>query len=535
MQARQERRLEHRSPVLRLVRLLAILGFAVVVGVAALLFGRGLAAGDPFVSIDLLRLGVLALLVAVGWDAGKRTLTRNERIETDLLLTTVPGREVALGLCWYALGRAAMRSGPSILATAIGFAVGTGSITGGLTVAVAGGGLVAVGVIGGVWVAFVALYVGTRSPRARRYKNPLALVGALALVGVWIGLIAGSFDGAASTADVRVDASAVAPTWIVDLAFLGTAGAGDASRGLAALGALAVAVPVLGGLTVSTATRVWTTDAVESTARRGSHLRIGEGPADRLFGASVSRPTLAVARKRWLQERRVPYGVMVGLYTVMFVPLVVVPFVTGGRVPPVIPVFAATVCALTAGLAFGVGVINVEYPGLPGTLTATTATHFVGGTVLAGSAVGIPATALAAILTGVAGPIGAVETAVVAAMGATLCLFSVCVATLVGLTVPYDAHQPVGLPYTDATVYTEVGTMGFVRMGAVLVAVASVALVPIVVYSPFVFEPIGTATGLPDSVVRMGSLLAATGLALGLSRLAYDRSLRRYGRYRLEE
>ncbi|MFD1570422.1 hypothetical protein [Halorubrum laminariae] len=527
---RSRRQLAH-SSVLRALVVLVVVGLAIGSGIAAYGFGTMVRSGQATLPLDTLYLvatgGVLAVLVGIV----QRTSRLAERLNTDHLLTTVSARAVVLGVVLAVARRTAVRIAPTAVSVTVGFAVGVGSPVTVLTLLVAVAGLFALTALVGVCLSFAIELLTTRSPRFRRYKNVFVVIGFFLVIVGWstVGgdLLTGGVLGRLG--------SAMPPAWFVDLGLLGSpAGPEGWLRGLGALALVVTGLPVLTVVTTVLATRVWETEPVSAAVLHRSRSLVGAGLAERLFAGHVSRPVLTVARKRWLQERRVPQALLMVGYLPLIVLFVLFPALAAGGAL-LAPILFAFLFATGTGFAFGMQPISTEYSSLPMTLTTITGDQFVRGTMLSGVAIGTPVTTLGTLLlaTQAGSPVGNLEAVALGLTGGVLSICGVAVAAVIGMRVSSRELVPAPVPLTSVTMYAEVGSAGFLRMGSLLGLLALVCLPAVCGYLPVVFESGSTMVGVPSVVVRVGSLVVTTLLAGGISIITYQRAVRRFDQYTL--
>ncbi|MDL0126636.1 hypothetical protein [Halobacterium salinarum] len=484
---------------------------------------------DLTLPISTIQTAAVAGFLTLLWMAIQQTSSVNERLNTDHLLTTVSAPEAALGLLFTVYRQVAVPVFLPALAVAVGLALGTQTPVAALTIGVAVVGFVTLAALLGIVLSLGAKLATNRSPRLRRYKSYTYVLAFVLGFLVWTTVLQGPVSNQTAIEWLRV----VPLTWFVDLALfeLADVPAGQA-RSLGALGLTVVGLPSLTGATILLAERVWTADRVGESAIHRSRSLVGAGIAERVFAGWVSRPVLTVARKRWLQERRVPIGLLFQGYMLMLTPLVYLPIAAAGEVPGVSLIALAFLSAIGTALAFGAELLGTEYSSLPMTLTSVSGQHFIRGTVFAGVTITGPLTVLAILLLGLASPLGGVELLVIALVGVALIICSVTVSAMLGLDASYYAIRPEVIPFTSITAYTESG--GIFNWGKVFAVVGLVSLPACVVYgAAFVGGPVATALGAATPVVRIGSLVVTMLLAVAVGVFAYHRAVRAYNQYTL--
>ena len=488
---------------------------AAVVVLAVTAAAVGFEVGIPAVDVESLRAVVVAGTVSIGWSVYRQASNYTERVEPTLLLPAVSAATVSLGVAAATARSAVVSFLLPVAAYLGGVAVGAGSPTTalfGVTAVLSFGALLTAA---GVTLAFAShRLAGTR---VGQYDGLVFVV--LFLVGftLWLAVVRGPVETAALTGLL----SAVPVGWLVDLATLPTRP--DAQPRLAAFG-LAVTVGtacLLSVVSVRLGARVWTT-ATESTTTGHESKTVTDGRVPLPAG-----PAATVARKRWLQERRVPQGLYTASYTVFGVPAVILPAISARSVPAVSVLPFQTLCAGGAGLAFGTTVFAAEYDTLSATLTAVEPSAFVRGTVLAAV---VPSTAavVASVPVGLLGGVGVTDAVGLLVSGIAVCLFAAVAATAVGVGVSYDDFRSVPIPLVGVVAYTEVGLGGFLSM-AWVVALAGVVVAPatVVVSLAFLGDPRVTL------VVRVAGYAATVLLAAVGARVGYRRAVTRISNYRL--
>ena len=511
------------------VFLVVLLGLAGGLGWLAHALGRDITAGEPFPA-DLLSLAVSVAFLWMVWRSSKYTHVRFERLNPDLLLTTVPARTAALGLLGFVSARLLTTLAVPTLGIAVGTAVGLRSPTAVLTVtlAVACMGMVAAAL--GTTSRLAARLVALRFVRARYYRDLLVVFG-------WIPLVVGAMlleELSLSLAPLTGVFGSLPLAWFVDMALVGAVdGTGEAVRHtVGVFGLLATVVPVFAAGTTVLARRVWERDPASSTGSRGSHSLLEPGVVERVVGERIPRATYTVARERWLMERRVPRGLLSTGYALVFMGAVGFPLVAlaGGRA--VLLVYFAVTLGLAAGVAFGSDPIGTEYRTLPMLFTSVTGRQFVGGVLLAATVVGAPLVALVIVPLGVVGSVGVAQTALIALLGSVICPCTASVATMVGLGVERIEYAPVPFFFTEAPVYGELGATAFLRQGLVLAIGVLASLPAFVGTAPSVSERIA-ALGVPTASIQVGSLLLALLLAVAITRTAARIAVQRFRDYQL--
>lgn len=513
-----------------MLRVIALIVFSIGSGTGAYLIGQLVVRGDLTLPVSTIQTAAVVGFLTLLWMAIQRTSSVNERLNTDHLLTTVSAPEAALGLLVTIYRRVAVPVFLPGFAIAVGIVLGTQTPVTALTISVAVVGFVTLAALLGIVLSLATKLATSRSPRLRRYKNYIYILAFILGLHIWIIIVQNPVSDQAAIEWLR----AIPIAWFVDLALIGLTDipVGHA-RGLGALGVTVIGLPVLTGATIVLAERVWTANRVGESAIHRSRSLVGAGLAERVFAGWVSRPVLTVARKRWLQERRVPIGLLFqGYMLVLLTPLVFLPIFAAGEVPGVALVGLAFLSAIGTALAFGVELLGTEYSSLPMTLTTVSGRHFIRGTVFAGVTITGPLTMLAILLLGLGSPLSGVELLVMGLVGIALIICSITVSATLGLDASYYAFRPVAIPFTGITAYTESGSI--FKWGKVFAVVGLVCLPAYVVYgAAFVGGSVATALSASMPVVRIGALIFTGLLAVAIAVLAYQRAVTRFNEYRL--
>jgi len=127
------------------------------------------------------------------------------------------------------------------------------------------------------------------------------------------------------------------------------------------------------------------------------------------------------------------------------------------------PILFAFLFATGTGFAFGMQPISTEYSSLRMTLTTL-------GTLLLATRAGAPVGSLEAVAPGLSGGV--------------LSICGVAVAAVIGMRVSSRESVAAPVPLTSATMYAEVGSAGFLRMGSLLGLLGLVCLPAVCGYLP---------------------------------------------------
>lgn len=357
--------------------------------------------------------------------------------EREGLLTTIPARDAAAGVLLAECGRLLAIGIVPVVGIVIGFALGARSPLSAVVVPGAALGLLALGVTAGFALG-MALKLGFA--RSRFLASHKTAIGAVAFLVYMAIVFFPQFAGITGrTFDLYTVLGAVPTGWLADLALLGAPGASvSVARATLAAGMVLVGVPTFAGLSIRLADRYWHADAVhpedESDAVETSAI---DGTLMTVFEGIVSRPTLAVARKTWLRARRAPITLSYVLYPafVFLVPLRNA--VRTGTIPPTLPALVGIYGAWMTGAAFALNPIGDEAASLPVTLTASASgARLIQGKILPGVTIGVPATVVATIISGVLSPLDPVSVAGLVVAAVACCVGGAALAAGVGAAFP---------------------------------------------------------------------------------------------------
>lgn len=527
---RRSRRKHGHSSVFRAVIAVILIGIAVGSGFGAYILGIAVQRGQVVVPLETMRAAAAAVFLTLLIGVVSRTSRLRERINTDHLLTTVSASEVVLGVILAVASQIAIPISLIVVGVAVGFALGVGSLAGTFTIIIAVAGLFAFAATFGVGVSFLIKFIATRSPRFRRYRTALGFAAAfLVFAGYNIAQ-----EGAVPIDFLLRGLTAVPIAWFVDLGLLGISGV--QSSLLRSMGALVVVVggvPALVAVTTTLATWVWETEPVSATMLHRTHSLIGEGIAERLFAERVSRPVLTIARKRWLQERRIPVGLLMTGYVYILSMAVIIPAGVAGEIPGLSLVVLVYMFGAGTGLAFGLMVISTEYSSLSMTLTTVSGEQFIRGELLAGIAVSVPATAVVTALLAIISPLSALEMLLFVVCDVVLCICGAALALVIGMRVSHRILAPMPIPFTNAVGYDEYGYGSPIRAGLLLGLLALVCIPALGGYVVAFLDIHATVFGINIAAVRVWLLLLTIIVAIGVFPLAYRRAVRLYDQYEI--
>ncbi|WP_435360161.1 hypothetical protein [Haloarchaeobius sp. DFWS5] len=480
---------------------------------------------------DGLFAGIAAGSVGLCWHAARQTTSLLARLQTDLLLTAVTTRDIVLGMALVVAAELVVLLVVPAVGVAVGLVVHGQPSTTLLTIPLSVVGLVGLVTMAGVTVGF-AVALGVWSWRRRANRRTRRVVTGMAVLCLVVGVpVLGVGGWSVSRLVGWVDAHALPTAWFVDAALLGTSVVhATPSRTLAAVCLVGGGIPVLFAAALALASRTWNAPLDDRGSVESASAFGGTGLAVWLFGDRVTRPTLTVARRRWVQERRAPQGLLTAGYILLVLPIVFMPLLDTGTMPVVFVVVLAWLLAAGTGIAFGLQAFTVDYSTLSLTLTSVRAEQFVRGIVLAGVAVGAPVTVAVTAATGLTTAASVVEVVVLAALGLPLCICGSTLGAALGTRIPYDEFWPVPMPGVSKTVYSEMGVRSFLRLAALPVLLGLVCL-PALVATPTV---VAESLGVPVAVVRLVGLCSTAALAAAVSKAAFHRAVLTFERYEID-
>lgn len=513
----------------RPVVLVILVGIASALGWLGHSLGRDLTAGQPLPD-GVVSVFVSAAFIWMVWRSSKYTHIRFERLNPDLLLTTVPARAAALGLLGFVYARLLTTLVVPTLGIAVGTAIGVQSPMVALTVTLASACIAVLAAVLGTTSRLAARLVALRLVRARYYRDLLIVFG-------WIPLILGAMllqELSLSLVPVVGLLGALPLAWFVDFALIGASNntVGLLRQMLRVFVLLGTIVPLFIAATTIFARHIWEHDSTGPTGTRGSYSLLKTGVVERIIGERIPRAMYTVARERWLMERRVPQGLLSTGYALLFMGVVGFPVVALAGGTTSLLVFFAITLGLVTGVAFSSDPIGTEYRVLPMLFTAVTGRQFVGGSLLAATVVGIPLIILIIVPIGAVGPVGFGQMILIALLGSALCACTAAVATMVGLGVERFNYAPIPFFFTDVPIYAEVGAAAFLRHGLVLTIGVFASIPAFVGTSPPIYEAI-SAHGVPTVVVQFGALLLTLLLAAIITRTAFRAAVQRFQEYQL--
>lgn len=484
---------------------------------AAYVGGAGLRRGEVDAAVTVARYALAAVWVGVLGFAAFRTVARSDRLrgpQLDGLLTTIPHRDVAVGLVLAEVALVLGGIAVPVFAVAAAFGLGANSPASVPLVATAVFGPAALGLIAGFAVGMGANAVFVRSARLARHKLTLGVGLFVAYVLLLIT------ERIAAVVGPVVEAFRYSPIgWYADLALVTTV---PEANPLLATVAAALTIPAAVGLTALAARLAglyWYADPPDDGSGRA--VAAG-GAAERIVDAVLApvasrldRPTAAVARKNLRRSQRAPLKMVYVVYPAILLVQPVGDVAATGRVPASLVPATALYGAWATGAAFALNPLGDEGATLPTTLTApVSGRQVIDGYLLPGLLVGTPVAALGTLAVALASPLGTAA-AVAAALAAT---------ALCGAAAALAAAAGTAFPRFEAAHLFASRSAVVPSMWAFLAYSIGVSLIWIpgsIVGAPEVARRVGAATGLGSTGVVLAGLGLATLLAAVAGRAGY--------------
>lgn len=507
--------------------ILAVSGLFFLLPIAGLTFGayilgEGMRTGSIDHHLNALRTGIGAVMFFIAFVAGSRTVQSSGTIDRAAgILTAVPPRDAVVGLflteSFLFLGISAL----PILAIGSAFAVGASAPVSLITVVVAVLALLLMGVAVGYPLGLVVKIVFARSSFLAEHKSAIGVLAFMAYFGI---MLTNSYGVVLEPIVAIFKASPVG--WLIDLGLVGAPGVEiNGLRVAGAVGTVGIGVPLLIGVSIVLAERLWYADPVhpgDDDQKAGSSKGVSDRTtvtartpplSERMFGGVVSRPTLDIAQKNWVRARRAPLKLWYAAYPLLIVGFQIGPLLETGQLPEWLVLYIAVCGAWATGAAFALNPLGDEGAVLPLTLTSgVSGRQYLAGMVLSGVTPGVPVTVVATVGLGALSPLGVVEIAALAVLGAVLCAGASVLAAGIGTLYPKFEESRITRNRTavrPSIVAFLVYTIGLVGLGLPGV----VAQVPVVLRGG---GAVGTAllSGFPDVIAQAPGVLTALAEAI---------------------
>ncbi|WP_264555143.1 hypothetical protein [Halocatena marina] len=373
---------------------------------------------------------------------GNRVISQHSRIDSEeVVLTAVSARTAASGLVVAEIFRIlAYLAAPTIIISGL-FVYAFQTPASVVFVPLA----VVLFVVSSVVVAYACGFAGafllSRSRIVARYKTPIGI----SLIVLFFGGY--SVLQYAPTIDMGIDSGVLAwlpISWYGDLAVVGTA----ISQSWMRVGGVLITTAIIllgGGYAVERITSAFWFDAPiapssekKSTARK-TPMHSFWHPSD------LDAPTRSVAQVMLTRTWRNPSRISFALLPIFIAGSVLINASQFGLLFVVAPLIAAIVIPWTAGLLFGLNPLGDAGGVLPTVLTTRlTGIQFITGLTIPGRVIGLSATVVLTLATGVVSPYSLIERGGLLLLGITVVFLSVRLAPLVGLWFPRFSAISVG-------------------------------------------------------------------------------------------
>jgi ABC-2 type transport system permease protein len=346
---------------------------------------------------------------------------------TDGLLTTVPHRDAVTGIIVAEMAKIIGIPALFVLAAAVAFGIGAGSVISAVLFAISVLSLVLLGALFGFIIGFGVLNLLSRSSTLSRYRT---VIGGLLFIAYFVVIY--NMESVSAIEPVIRVISALPIGWFGDLALVAVVANASPVRAVGAVLIAMVGIPAAVVCCSWLAAQFWYTLPVEPAAEEDEPSKMGG-----MSVGSVPLPVMRIIRKAWVRARRSPIRLVYVLYP-LFVLFPFIDTIIGLQsVPPAAPPLIALYGAWATGSAFTLNPIGDEGDVLPITLTSSiNGRTFISALCLAGLTIGLPVTVIVVAVTGVLAslPIVSLVSAVVAA--AVLCVCATAIAAGAGTAFP---------------------------------------------------------------------------------------------------
>jgi hypothetical protein len=368
---------------------------------------------------------------------GLRVLTQTSDPDNlDGYLTTIPHRELFVGIGLVEAGGTLAYLGVPILLAAGGFAVGSGSPLVAVTILLAGLTAIAAGVATGFAVGFTVKNVAVRSALVARFR---VLIWSVIFIAYMWTFISGEADTLFEPA-LRLVARPPL-SWLGAFALLPLGAGASVVEGIVGFVVTVAATAVLAAVSAWLAGLLWYADGVSVS---GEAVGDGETSVETgLLGRIVGRRTAWVARTATTRARRAPLKLVFVAYPAFLLAPMVTEALETGTVPSTLPPTAALYCAWAGGAAFALNPLGDQGATLPVTATSgVPGKAFLRGLLLPGAALGGGSgMVLGGVLAALAGAVP-FRIVLVALSGAVLGTGAPALASGFGVVFPkYDASK----------------------------------------------------------------------------------------------
>ena len=424
-----------------IVGVIAGLFYSLVGSVVAFFLGSVLAE-EGLTTMTQPRLGALAGLVFGTFFASQRTVKRSGSLDAPgTVLTATSPAAVAVGIMGAEAVRGLLFLGVPAVVTVFAFGLGVGDPVAAIVLATVALCVLALAITIGFAFGMVFKYVSMRSEFVTRNRGKLGVVGTFVALGAYMFFL----EGHALSQAIVDPLLALPPAWLGDLALAGMPTISPPpSHLLGAVGVVLLGVPLITGIGVKLAKRVWFGERVRPANRREATVA-GTDPLDWIPDRYLPTATRRVARKSWLRARRSPFLLQYGLFPYLVLAMLGLQFgIQNGSIPFWLTHGTAAASVVTTGTAFALNPIGGEEGLLPITLTSGVGSRdFLAGLVVASWLVGIPATVVGTALVGVVLGTAPATTLFLIIVGCGMAMGTPGVALATGIVLPSVETQSV--------------------------------------------------------------------------------------------
>jgi ABC-2 type transport system permease protein len=493
--------------------------FGIIAVIGAYFFGTVLTGDvDPTIlrivhSVAAGIFGFTAFMIAIRM-VQKVSLPSN----TDGLLTTVPHLDAVVGIIVAEMAKIISIPALFVLAAAVTFGIGTGSVISSVLFAISVLSLVLLGALFGFVIGFGILNLLSRSPTLSRYRT---VIGGLFFVA-YLAVVY-NMDSASAIEPVIQVISALPIGWFGDLALFAVLADASLVRAVGAVLIAVVGIPTAVVCCSWLAAQFWYTLPVEPAAEEDEPSKMSG-----MSVGSVPLPVICIIRKAWIRARRSPIRLVYVLYP-LFVLFPFIETIIGLRsVPPAAPPLIALYGAWATGSAFTLNPIGDEGDVLPITLTSSiNGRTFINGLCLAGLTIGLPVTVIAVLMTGVLASLSIVSLVSAVVAAAVLCVCATTIAAGAGTAFP--RLEPAQVTRGRKAIVPSI--FAFALFSIVFTIVSTPAVVGLM---PAARDPLTDLIGIGTQTLVVGGLVSTILLGGVVSAISYYSAVGSFDSYYYE-
>lgn len=529
---RRRRRLNHSTTYWIFASIVILTGTVLLTGIAYVV-GTELRDGTFVLPLSTVRAICITFWLGMVWYFETEGFLLPDRDSLDILLTSVPAGEIALGLLLTAYTRVCAILVFPIFGVSFGFAVGVRSPMSAIAILIVVGGGVALALLVGFIIGCMAKIIVATVPFIERHRTAVFVLvilfpGFVFLVGHMVG-------NSLFLQWIYANLDMIPISWFVDSILIGIPTVQVSFlRSLGTFALFVIGIPLLTVIAIRLAEYFWYTDPVQSGTRQHSASLIGGSISSQLFGGVVSRPALTVAKKNWLHERRAPFNVIGGLSYLFFIFLLIfMMYAMTGMVPAVASLFSAIGCAWAIGITYGLNLLGNEYPVLPATLISIPGREFIQGTIISGVIIGFPITVALTFFIGIVSPLYPLAALAVALLSGLLCICGATLAAAAGMKADTDQLRKIPISPGIPSVYSSVGRRAFLRFGVVLMVLSLVASPGLIVLINPITNTLATILAISTAIIKFSGFLLSAILICVVSVVSYREAIQSFDQYTL--